>query len=169
MRDRGPEFFEYRDVVLSQVDSSKRVAALYLIRRCLGCSPAEAKEQLSTLPVTLAQRLPRSDLETWEKIHATPELALEFPVVFQEPNPHYGPIQADRLFGASKPQTGSDPLDMSLLSIDGLLTDGNSIDLTIQRCSHCSAIGSLKTEYEATQVCPKCHELGLSVKTCWIT
>lgn len=169
LRNRGPEFFTYRDVRLASVTDSNRVLALRLIRKSLQCSPALAKQHVGNLPVTLKKRLSNYDLDHWRELHAEPRLDLEFPVVDREPNPSFGPIQTDRLLGASKAQVGTQPPELSIVSITEPLTKDSMINVEIQCCYGCSSVGTLSPEFEVTQPCPQCRELGLTIVSSYVT
>ena len=169
LRDRGPEHFNYCDVVLTAVSEPARILALELIRSTFGCTATEAKERLQTFPLHLKHRLSHYELKGWQQDHHTTGLSVEFPVVDTEANPDFGPIKSDRLLGARTPNTGKETIELQELPINTLLSYGDSINLSIQSCAGCSRIGTLTDEFNVAVRCPKCEQLTLQELSFWVT
>ena len=169
LRDRGPEHFEYRDVILTSASNNARVPALKLIRTALSCTPTEARERLDNAPVRLTQRLSPYQIEEWRRNNDTTGLSIEYPVVDVEPNTHYGPIKNDRLLGAATPQMKRNSVDLQEMPVSQPLTDDGEIDLAVQRCSNCSAVGTLVGQFDVASPCPNCKQSTLRELSSWIT
>jgi hypothetical protein len=168
LSDRGPQFYELHDVLVTAADPRFAVAAMQLLRKHLSLGIHEAKNKLRMVPFVLAKDVPTSDISTWRQNLSRVGLSAEYPVSERIANEAYGPLQKDRLLydrgsGAS--------MELHPVPVSGEASGAqNELVLSEQVCANCSDAGALVSGWaEENHVCPRCQLPSLAATGFWIT
>ena len=171
-RDRGPEYFEYFDAVLTSAPESGRVPVMRMLRADLGLSIADTVEMLEHLPALVFRRLPLESALGRQSSYASVGALLTIENVQREPNTQFGPIAADRFQRYARPRSvGDPPGDWIEVPISGRRdSPGGGVDLHQQPCTECKAIGSFLSDMQAPPAaCPRCKKPDMEYASGWVT
>lgn len=171
-RDRGPEYFEFVDAVLTGMCDSKRVTVMHRLRADLGLSISDTAEMLKHLPTVMFRKLPLQHARARQSLYAAAGALLTLKNAQREPNQEFGPIALDRFFRRVGPVSSGDEqedwIEVPFTRRED--SPGGEFDLLQQTCSECKSIGSFLSDMQAPPaVCPRCKKPELEYASGWVT
>ncbi len=171
--DRGRATFHIHNVVIETYEPRQRVAIMKFLRKYQHLSLQQARETVEHLPITVAHDVPEWDIAQWQERSRLLDVTLAFPVIRTEPNPRYGPLMQDRLFGKQNP-VFSEAQDLAeeyhiIPTPSSQTLSRTEILLDNHVCQYCHTQGCFHDELHPPDGCPHCQQSTLVEKGGWVT